>query len=235
MSDEVLLKVDGVVKQFGGFKALDGVTITLGQHEILGLVGPNGSGKTTAINVISGLYKPDRGEVIFQGQNISNLQMHRRAKLGINRTFQIPKPFKDLTALENVLVAQHNIRPSRQIVDDPLEFVGLQNVRNRLAGSLNSGQQKMLDLARALAGGPKLLLLDEAAAGLNPAELDHLAQKLKVVAATGVAIIVVEHLMGFVNELSHRVLVMNAGKEIFDGKMSEAVEDKSVIEVYLGG
>lgn len=235
MPPEPLLTVSRAVKRFGGFKALDEVSVTLAPGEILGLVGPNGSGKTTCINVISGLYPADEGDVTFQGQSINRLSMSARAKLGINRTFQIPKPFKALTVQENVEVARHNIRPQRHIVDDPIAFVGLGEVRQRLAGSLNSGQQKLLDLARALAGGPGLLLVDELAAGMNPSELDTLADKLHQVVEAGVALIVVEHLMGFVHQLADRVVVMNAGKEIFEGQLSEAAADPTVIEVYLGG
>ena len=235
MPPESLLTVARVVKRFGGFRALDEVSFSLKAGKILGVVGPNGSGKTTAINVISGLYPADEGDVVFNGRSINRLSMSARAKLGINRTFQIPKPFKALTVSENIEVALHNIRPTRQLVDDPIAFVGLNEMRHRQAGSLNSGQQKLLDLARALAGAPQLLLVDELAAGMNPSELDVVAQKLRQVAESGVGMIVVEHLMGFVHQLADRVVVMNAGKEIFEGQLSEAAEDPTVIAVYLGG
>lgn len=224
-----------MVKKFGGFRALDGVSLSLGAGEILALVGPNGSGKTTCINVVSGLYRADEGEVVFDGRHINGLSMSTLARMGINRTFQIPKPFKALTVEENVEVARRNIRPEQMLVDDPLAFVGLDGVRDRMAGTLNSGQQKLLDLARALAGAPKLLLVDELAAGMNPAELDALVGKLRQLASQGVALLVVEHLMGFVNQLAERVIVMNAGREIFEGSMAQAAEDPTVIEVYLGG
>lgn len=235
MPPETLLSVVRAVKQFGGFRALDEVSFSLKPGEILGVVGPNGSGKTTAINVISGLYPADEGDVVFNTRSINRLSMSARAKLGINRTFQIPKPFKALTVEENIEVAVHNIRPAQHIVDDPIAFVGLADLRHRQAGSLNSGQQKLLDLARALAGAPQLLLADELAAGMNPSELDVVAQKLRQVAEQGVAMIVVEHLMGFVHQLADRVVVMNAGKEIFEGQLAEAAEDPTVIAVYLGG
>lgn len=235
MPPETLLSVVRAVKQFGGFRALDEVSFSLKPGEILGVVGPNGSGKTTAINVISGLYPADEGDVVFNTRSINRLSMSARAKLGINRTFQIPKPFKALTVEENIEVAVHNIRPAQHIVDDPIAFVGLADLRHRQAGSLNSGQQKLLDLARALAGAPQLLLVDELAAGMNPSELDVVAQKLRQVAEQGVAMIVVEHLMGFVHQLADRVVVMNAGKEIFEGQLAEAAEDPTVIAVYLGG
>ena len=235
MPPESLLTVSRVVKRFGGFRAVDGVSFSVEHGEILGVVGPNGSGKTTAINIISGLYSADEGDVLFDGQSVNRMPMSRRARLGINRTFQIPKPFKALTVQENIDVALHNIRPSQVLVDDPLEFVGLGDVRSRLAGTLNSGQQKLLDLARALAGAPRLLLLDELAAGMNPHELDAIAGRLQQLAQGGVSLIVVEHLMGFVHQLSHRVVVMNAGKEIFEGQLADAAKNDTVVAVYLGG
>lgn len=235
MPPEVVLNVSGVVKHFGGFKALDRVNLTLARGEILGLVGPNGSGKTTCINVISGLYRPDDGDVIFNGHSINRVAMSGRAKLGINRTFQIPKPFKALTVQQNIDVARHNISRTQSGVDDPIAFVGLDQWRDRLAGTLNSGQQKLLDLARALAGSPEILLVDELAAGMNQAELEQVSGKLRQLAELGISMIVVEHLMGFVNQLSHRVVVMNAGREIFAGQLSDAAKDPTVVEVYLGG
>lgn len=232
---EPLLLVKQVVKKFGGFKALDGVSFSVSKGEVLGLVGPNGSGKTTCINVISGLYGPDKGEVWFKGQVCNHFPMHKLARLGLNRTFQIPKPFMSLTVRQNIEIAYRNARPAKPVVSDALEFVGLKNQANRLAGTLNSSQQKLLDLARALATGPDLLLVDELGAGLNPGELDLVAEKLKWLSTQGVAMIVVEHLMGFVHHLTQRVIVMNAGKEIFEGNLAKAAEDPHVVEVYLGG
>ncbi len=234
MSHDSLLNVDQVVKRFGGFTALNGVSLSLKKGEILGLVGPNGSGKTTCINVISGLYSPDGGEVSFHGRSIAHVPMFRRALLGINRTFQIPKPFKALTVRENVEVAGSYVGQRRRVVDDPIDFVGLSAFADGSASSLTSGQQKMLDLARALSTGPELLLVDELAAGLNPQELDTVAKKLTFLASQGVAMIVVEHLLGFVNQLTEHVIVMNEGREIFEGTLSAAAKDPQVVAVYLG-
>ncbi len=234
MSHDALLQVNQVVKRFGGFTALNGVSLSLEKGEILGLVGPNGSGKTTCINVISGLYSPDGGDVSFHGRSIAHVPMFRRALLGINRTFQIPKPFKALTVRENVEVAGSYVGQRRRVVDDPLEFVGLSAFADGSASSLTSGQQKMLDLARALSTGPELLLVDELAAGLNPQELDTVAKKLTFLASQGVAMIVVEHLLGFVNQLTEHVIVMNEGREIFEGTLSAAAKDPQVVAVYLG-
>ncbi|HEX9489119.1 MAG TPA: ABC transporter ATP-binding protein [Stellaceae bacterium] len=231
-----LLTVENLVKRFGGFRALDGLSFDLKSGEILGLVGPNGSGKTTCINVVSGLYAPDGGRVWLEDRSIGGLASHRLVHLGINRTFQVPKPFQTLTVRENVEVANtYGRNPEGWVdVDDLLASLDLKPLAERRAGELNSAQQKMLDLARALATGPRLLLIDELAAGLNPAELGRVAERLKELARNGIALLVVEHLMGFIDQITDRVIVMNAGKEIFEGIMAAAVYDKRVVEVFLG-
>jgi branched-chain amino acid transport system ATP-binding protein len=232
-----ILNVTKLVKRFGGFHALDGLSFHVMSGEILGLVGPNGSGKTTAINVISGLYAPDGGEVVFDGASIGGTASHRLVHAGINRTFQIPKPFLSLTVRENIRVALAYGRASvaPPTVEALLDEYHLTGVADRPAADLNSAQQKMLDLTRALATRPRLLLLDELAAGLNPTELDWIAGRIKALAATGMAVIVVEHLMGFIEHITDRVIVLNAGKEIFEGKLAAAVREPQVIEVFLGG
>lgn len=235
MPNNPLLQVDKVVKRFGGFRALDGVSFAVRAGEILGLVGPNGSGKTTCINVISGLYSPDGGEVRFKNQPCNSLAMHKMARLGLNRTFQIPKPFSSLTVSQNIEIARKNTKPNHLVVENPLMFVNLAEHANRPASTLNSSQQKLLGLARALATGPDMLLVDELGAGLNPSELKDVAKKLKWLSEQGIALIVVEHLMGFVHQLTNRVIVMNAGKEIFEGNLEEAAQNAQVVEVYLGG
>jgi branched-chain amino acid transport system ATP-binding protein len=232
-----ILNVADLVKRFGGFHALDGLSFHAAAGEILGLVGPNGSGKTTSINVISGLYAPDGGSVRLDGKPIGGMASHRLVHLGVNRTFQIPKPFMALTVRENIAVA---LAYGRAQVAPPaaealIEEYRLTEVADRPAGELNNAQQKMLDLVRALATRPRLLLLDELAAGLNPTELDWISGRIKALAQTGMAIIVVEHLMGFIEQITDRVIVMNAGKEIFEGKLAVAVKVPQVIEVFLGG
>jgi branched-chain amino acid transport system ATP-binding protein len=231
-----ILNVSKLVKRFGGFYALDGLSFHVASGEILGLVGPNGSGKTTAINVISGLYAPDGGEVALDGASIGAVASHRLVHRGINRTFQIPKPFLSLTVRQNaeVALAYGGAAPAPAIADLLGEY-RLTEVADRPAADLNNAQQKMLDLVRALATRPRLLLLDELAAGLNPAELDWIAERIKALAKGGMAIIVVEHLMGFIEHITDRVIVMNAGKEIFEGKLAVAVKVPQVIEVFLGG
>jgi branched-chain amino acid transport system ATP-binding protein len=231
-----LLAVDGLVKRFGGFRALDGLNFSLRSGEILGLVGPNGSGKTTCINVISGLYPPDQGEVRLEGRAVGGFPSHRLVHAGINRTFQIPKPFKSLTVRENVAIAVAYGRNAhgRSDAEALLGFLDLGAVADRPAGDLNSAQQKMLDLARAMATGPRLLLIDELAAGLNPTELDKVGGKLKELARSGLGLLVVEHLMGFIDQITDRVIVMNAGKEIFEGVLADAVKNPKVVEVFFG-
>jgi branched-chain amino acid transport system ATP-binding protein len=232
-----ILNVSKLVKRFGGFHALDGLSFHVVPGEILGLVGPNGSGKTTAINVISGLYAPDGGKVTFDGADIGGVASHRLVHRGINRTFQIPKPFLSLTVRQNVEVALAYGRAAVTPPDifDLLDEYRLGEVANRPAADLNSAQQKMLDLVRALATRPRLLLLDELAAGLNPAELDWIAGRVQALAAGGIAVLVVEHLMGFIEHITDRVIVLNAGREIFEGKLAAAVREPQVIEVLLGG
>jgi branched-chain amino acid transport system ATP-binding protein len=232
-----LLAITDLVKRFGGFRALDGLTLSIAPGEVLGLVGPNGSGKTTCINVVSGLYQADGGEVLFEGKSIAGLKSHQLVHLGINRTFQVPKPFLSLTVRENVEVALAYGNHPAGLADAGalLESLDLAKIADRRANALNSAQQKMLDLARALATGPRLLLVDELAAGLNPSELEWVGGKLKELARTSMAIIVVEHLMGFIEQVTDRVIVLNAGKEIFEGRLAEAVRVPQVIEVFLGG
>lgn len=236
MSPEPLLQVQEVIKRFGGFTALAGVSFHLHPGEVLGLVGPNGSGKTTCINVISGLYAPDGGQVLYQGRAIGGEKSHRLAKAGINRTFQSPKPFLSLTVRENVELASHygDPRPGFD-VDGLLSELDLDRYANRPAAELNSAQQKTLDLARAMATEPKLLLVDELAAGLNPSELNRMADRLRALADGGMALLVVEHLMGFIDKVTDRVVVMAAGKEFFGGTLADATKDPEVIRVFLGG
>lgn len=236
MSPEPLLQVQDVVKRFGGFTALSGVSFHLEAGEVLGLVGPNGSGKTTCINVICGLYAPDGGQVLYQGRAIGGMASHRLAKAGINRTFQSPKPFLTLTVRENVELAAHYGDPNPGFdIDALLAELELDHYAGRPAGELNSAQQKTLDLARAMATEPKLLLVDELAAGLNPAELNRMATRLRALADKGMALLVVEHLMGFIDKVTDRVVVMAAGKEFFGGTLADATKDPEVIRVFLGG
>lgn len=231
-----ILRVSHLAKKFGSFQALRDVSLDVGAGEVLGLIGPNGSGKTTCINVMTGLYRPDGGAIDFRGRSIGTQAPHRLTHLGINRTFQVPKPFKSLTVRQNVEVAARygGGRVDAAEVASLLAFLELDPVTEHLAVELTSAQQKMLDLARALATNPRLLCIDELGAGLNPAELSQVAERLRQLADRGLALVVVEHLMDFVDQVTDRVVVLSAGRNIFSGSLSQAAQDRQVVEVFLG-
>lgn len=233
MSSE-LLQLASVHKHFGAQVVLNDVNFRVAPGEIVGLVGPNGSGKTTTINVISGLLQADHGTVDFMGHKINRLPMHRRARLGINRTFQVPKVFRDMTVRENIEVAARSVRLDPREIDPILEDIGLAGTASRVAGALTVNQQKLLDLGRALATQPKLLLVDEIGAGLNPAELNVIAELLKKLSARGIAMIVVEHLLDFLNRITERVIVLGAGRMLFEGSLETASRDPEVIAAFIG-
>lgn len=230
---EPLLRATGIAKRFGGFQALAGIDLQVEPGEIVGLIGPNGSGKTTLINVISGLLPQSAGTVRVGGETLDGLPPHRRAARGVNRTFQIPKPFGSLTVRQNLEVAVCSTSTPADL-DAVLDSLELGTASNRRASELTSVQQKMLDLARALATRPRLLLVDELACGLNPAELERIALRLRALAAEGLGLVVVEHLMSFIHRITDRVVVMSAGRAIFGGALQDAVRDPHVVEVFLG-
>jgi branched-chain amino acid transport system ATP-binding protein len=223
-----------VRKRFGGFVVLNDVSFAVAAGEIVGLVGPNGSGKTTTINVISGLLRDDGGSIEFDGHDVGALPVHRRARLGINRTFQVPKVFREMTVRENIEVAAHAGRLQPGQVDAILDEIGLTRVAAQIAGSLTANQQKLLDLGRALATSPKLLLVDEIGAGLNPAELGAIATLLQKLAARGIAMIVVEHLLDFLNRITARVIVLGAGRMLFEGALEAASREPEVVAAFFG-
>jgi len=236
-----LLKVDNVVKKFGGLRAVDGVSFELEKGEFLAIVGPNGSGKTTLLNLISGVYRPDGGRIFFEGRDITGLPPYSRARLGMSRAFQVPRPFPELSVLENVMVGAifnggRDLKTAREAAEEALRYVGMYEKRNQPAGKLTFNELRLLELARALAGNPKLLLLDEVMAGLNPREIDDLVQLIRKMAEErGIAAIsLVEHRMRAVAQLAHRVIVMHQGKIIAEGPPERALNDPKVVEVYLG-
>ncbi len=213
--------------------------LSLYSGETLGLIGPNGSGKTTLINVVSGLLYADGGSLLFYGSRIDRMSPHRRSHLGINRTFQIPHPFYGLTVRENVDIALLFGRMKKrtdleQKSEDILKLTGLSELSEHRAGSLNTSQKKMLDLAKALATEPRILLIDELAAGLNSNETEVVAGLLREVKKNVDAMLVVEHVMNFIKKVTEDVVVFDAGKVIFSGRFADAVRDGRVREVYLG-
>jgi len=235
VSSSPALRIAGLTRHFGGLPALDGIDLELARGEVVALLGPNGSGKTTLINVVSGIYRPTAGTVEVMGRNATGATPQAMVKIGLNRTFQSPRPFRPLTVRENVDVALRHGRARDQSREEVLELVGLAGKEDRIADSLNSAEQKQLDLARALATGPDVLLVDEFAAGLRMEELDWAGKLVRTLAAQGRALLVVEHLMGFVRQVADRVVVLNAGKPIFAGSLEEAAHDTRVVEVFLGG
>lgn len=233
-----LLELKEVNKSFGGLKAVSRVSFELNGGEILGIIGPNGAGKTTLFNVITGFLKPDSGEVWFNGEKTVGLKPHQVCQKGMVRTFQLVKPFIELTVLENVVVAALNraktIKEAREKALRTIELVGLREKTNTLSSGLTLGHRKRLELARTLATEPKLLLLDEVMAGLTPTEVDELIRLLKEVNHRGVTILLIEHVMRGLMALSRRVVVLNYGQKIAEGVPGEVVKNRQVIEAYLG-
>jgi branched-chain amino acid transport system ATP-binding protein len=236
----ILLSLRGVTKRFGGLQALTQVTFDLPEGQILGLIGPNGAGKTTLFNTINGVYPPEEGRVIFRDKDVTRAQPYEHARLGMARTHQIVQPLNELTVRENVMVGacfgheNQNLRNATAIAEEVLEFVGLGARANQSAGSLNVAQKKRLEMARALAARPYLLLLDEVLAGLNPAEIDNMIQTVLRIREQGITIIMIEHVMKAVMNVSDRIIVLDYGEQIAEGSPETIAKDEKVIEAYLG-
>jgi len=236
--DDQVLRIDSVKKTFGGLSAVDDVSFQVNLQEIIGLIGPNGAGKTTLFNVISGYYPPTRGRVFFQGSDISGKPPYRLAAMGIGRTFQVVKPFHGLTVLENVIIASL-LRYSKRAQAERhaweiLEFTELADRAHSTAGGLTMGGRKRLEISKALALEPKLLLLDEVVAGLNPAETQHAIELILKIRDEGMTILLVEHIMRVVMSISDRVVVLNYGKKIAEGEPQVVANDPVVVQAYLG-
>lgn len=235
MSSEPLLRLDSVSKHFGGLVVLDHLSFSVQPGEIVGLVGPNGSGKTTTINLLSGVLRADGGRILFNGRSCERLSTFRRVRLGINRSFQVPKPFREMSVRENIEVAAHFGGADNVDVAAVLTDIDLLALADSMAGGLTVNQQKMLDLGRALATDPKLLLVDEIGAGLNPAELSVIATLLQKLAERGIALVVVEHLLDFLNRITNRVIVLGAGRMLFEGTLRDASQNPDVVAAFIGG
>src|ERR1700750_2191182 len=244
---------EGLYKRFGGVQAVRDIALSVRQGEVFAIIGPNGAGKSTLLNLMSGVYQPDAGRMVFDDVDLVGLPAHKRARLGLARTFQKIRLFKRLSVLGNVAAAfhiHHDIPPWQYVVHGAafardqercraeafnlLGFVGLEARAPMLAASLPYGEQRMLELARALATSPRLLMLDEPAAGLHAAEVDRLLERIRLLREGGMTIIVVEHNMDLVMQIADRVMVMDYGQHLFEGPPGEAQRNAAVIAAYLG-
>jgi branched-chain amino acid transport system ATP-binding protein len=234
-----ILETQGLTKSFGNLLAVNNLTFDVQEGEILGMMGPNGAGKTTVFNLVTGVYMPTRGKVIFKGMDVTRLSASSRCRLGIGRTYQIPRPFENMTVLENLLVGAEygaNLKGKEALAEanEILKFTGLLSKKAVFSGKLPLLDRKRLELARGLSTRPKLLLIDEVAAGLTEAEVEELLHIVKSIQQKGITIIWVEHVLMMMNKGVDRLLVINSGQWLMCGDPKECMESKEVHEVYLG-
>ncbi len=237
--DTFLLRVEGITKRFGGFTALDNISVDIAKGERFGLIGPNGSGKTTLINIISGAFGADTGKIFLQSSDITTVAAHQRTRRGIARSFQIPRPFRSMTVIENLMVAQDfaaagAANKTRDHAHSILLRMGLGNQAETSAGSLSQVELRKMELARAMAAQPQLLVSDEAMAGLSSGEVDEVLDLLLGLSADGITIIMIEHIMHAVMRFSQRVMCLEAGRIIALGDPKDVMANARVQEAYLG-
>ena len=236
----VLLEVRGLSKRFGGLQAVADVSFTLHEGEILGLIGPNGAGKTTLFNLVNGVFKSDSGTIIFSGGDITGRPPNEVVRLGLARTHQIVRPLQGMSVLENVIVGacfgreNQSMHAARTTALEVLERVGMAKRAHSPARSLTLAYKKRLEVARALAARPKLLLLDEVLAGLNPTEIGQMIELVRGIRASGVSVFMIEHVMQAIMNLSDRLVVLNLGRKIAEAPPAEVVKNSDVVEAYLG-
>jgi len=234
-----LLEVDGISKHFEGLLAVGDLSFNVNLGEIVGLIGPNGAGKTTVFNLISGFYRPEQGSILFQGKDLIGQRPYRICKMGLGRTFQIVRPFSEISTFRNVRVGAFNrlkkIRQASEETERILENVGLIAKKDQLARNLTIPDRKRLELGKALATKPTLLLLDEVMAGLTPKEVEDLISLIRKINGRGITILMIEHVMRGVMALSQRIIVIHHGVKIAEGSPETIVKDERVIKVYLGG
>jgi branched-chain amino acid transport system ATP-binding protein len=232
------LGIHNVTKRFGGLLANDHITFEVEEGEILGVIGPNGAGKTTLFNCISGVYRPNEGSITFKGERVSGLRAYDICKHGIARTFQLVQIFSDMTSLENVMIGTFLKSQTLDLASErALEFLKKLNLSDKkdiLAGNLTLADRKKLEVARALATEPKLLLLDEVAGGLNTSEVHELIDMIKAIHASGITIVMIEHVMEAVMNIAGRIVVLDGGRKLSEGSPQEVVSDPRVIKAYLG-
>ncbi len=233
-----MLEVKGVSRFFGGLAALTDVTFDVRQGEILAVIGPNGAGKTTLFNVVNGFYPPSRGDVFFKGERVSGLKPHQVCRRGLARTFQVVKPLQRMTVIDNVIASAFLKTAKRsdaeELAIEMLRFTNLYDDRNVISKGLPLGKRKRLEIARALATQPELLLLDESFAGLNPTELNESIEIIRNIKEKGITIMIIEHHMKVIMAISDRIVVLNYGEKIAEGSPDEIRNNKMVIEAYLG-